>query len=67
MHDTTREAAAVQAHALRHLAPEARVALALEASDWLQRLARVRTENGPTTIRPKLPDLSAVPLGAVRP
>ncbi len=38
--DTSADAAAVQAEAIRRLTPEARVALALEASDWLQRLAQ---------------------------
>jgi hypothetical protein len=67
MHDTTREAAAVQARALRSLTPEARVALALEASDWLRRLARVRTEQGPPNGRPELPGPPAKRSSAVRP
>ena len=59
MHDTTREAAAVQADALRRLSPEARVAMALEASEWLRRLARVRTEGALTIIRPDRPTVPA--------
>ena len=42
MHDTTAEAAEAQLAAFRRLSPEARVALALEASDWLMAVARAR-------------------------
>lgn len=65
MHDTTREAAAVQANAVRNMSGEARVALALEASDWLQRLARVRTDALANT-RPEPPVSPDVRLSADR-
>lgn len=67
MHDTTLEAAAVQSRALRHLNPEARVALALEASDWLRRLARARTESGVGTTRTEMPAPPDQPSDAHRP
>ena len=51
MYDTTAEAAEVQARALRRLTPEARVAMALEASDWLRRLALAGTHNRLTDAR----------------
>lgn len=42
MRDTTADAAEAQLAAFRRLSPAARVALALEASDWLMAVARAR-------------------------
>jgi hypothetical protein len=47
MRDTTAEAAGAQLAAFRRLSPAERVALALEASDWLMAVARARQSEGP--------------------
>lgn len=47
MHDTSAEAIETQLAAFRRLSPAARVALALEASDWLMAVARARMSAEP--------------------
>jgi hypothetical protein len=47
MQDTTVEAAEAQLAAFRRLSPAERVALALEASDWLMSVARARAAREP--------------------
>ncbi len=47
MLDTTAEAASIQIAAFRRLSPEARVALAFDASDWMMRLAASRPVAAP--------------------
>jgi hypothetical protein len=47
MSDTRPEAAQVQLAAFRRLTPEARVALAFEASEWIMAVSRARPLAGP--------------------
>lgn len=47
MHDTTADAQQAQLEAFRRLSPAERVAMALEASDWLMAVARARPTGGP--------------------
>ena len=50
MHDTDPEATRIQIAAFRDLSPEARVALAFEASEWIMAVARARTAAAPLVL-----------------
>lgn len=66
MDDTTAEAAETQLAAFRRLSPAQRVALALEAGDWLMAVARARPIEG-ARVPPRVDERPAAGLAPPRP